>query len=82
VGRSERRRPLGSTRRRWEDNIIDLQKVQWKLEMDSSGSSQGQVAGCCECRNELSGSLNRGNFLTSRIPVSFLGMTLSIELVR
>jgi hypothetical protein len=30
VGRPEGRRPLGKTRRRWEDNIkMDLQKVGW-----------------------------------------------------
>jgi hypothetical protein len=30
VGRPEGRRPLGRSRRRWEDNIkLDLQKVGW-----------------------------------------------------
>jgi hypothetical protein len=30
VGRPEGRRPLGRSRRRWEDNIImDLQEVGW-----------------------------------------------------
>jgi hypothetical protein len=30
VGRSERRRPFGRSRRRWEDNIkMDLQEVGW-----------------------------------------------------
>jgi hypothetical protein len=30
VGRPERRRPLGRSRRRWEDNIKkDLQEVGW-----------------------------------------------------
>jgi len=30
VGKSEGKRPLGRTRRRWEDNIkMDLQKVGW-----------------------------------------------------
>ena len=27
-----------------------------------SGSGYGQVAGCCECGNELSGSINCGKF--------------------
>jgi hypothetical protein len=31
VGKPEGRRPLGRTRRRWEDNIkIDLREVGWK----------------------------------------------------
>jgi hypothetical protein len=30
VGRPEGKRPLGITRRRWEDNIkMDLQEVEW-----------------------------------------------------
>jgi hypothetical protein len=30
VGKSERKRPLGRPKRRWEDNIkIDLQEVGW-----------------------------------------------------
>jgi hypothetical protein len=30
VGKSERRRPLGRPRRRWEDNIkTDLREVKW-----------------------------------------------------
>jgi hypothetical protein len=30
VGRTERRRPFGRPRRRWEDNIkMDLQEVGW-----------------------------------------------------
>ena len=33
--------------------------------LDCSGSRQGQVAGSCECGNELSGSIKWGNFLTS-----------------
>jgi hypothetical protein len=33
VGRPEGRRPLGSSRRRWEDNIkIDLQEVEWGMD--------------------------------------------------
>jgi len=30
VGKSERKKPLGRPRRRWEDNIkMDLQEVEW-----------------------------------------------------
>ena len=32
---------------------------------------RGQLAGICECGNELSGSIKRGNFLTRLKPVSF-----------
>jgi hypothetical protein len=33
VGRPEGRRPLGRTRRRWEDNIkMDLQGVGWSMD--------------------------------------------------
>jgi len=31
--------------------------------LDRSGSGQGQVAGTCECGNELSGSIKRAEFL-------------------
>jgi hypothetical protein len=35
VGNTEGKRPLGSPRRRWEDNIkIDLQKVGWGHGLD------------------------------------------------
>jgi hypothetical protein len=58
VGKPEGKRPLGRPRRRWEDGIrMDL-KGDW-LEgcgLDSTGSGQGPVAGCCECGDEPSGS--------------------------
>jgi hypothetical protein len=65
VGRPEGRRPLGRPRRRWEDNIkIDLQEVGW-------GAWTGLIwlmigtggAGSCECGNEPSGTIKRGEFL-------------------
>ena len=35
VGKPERKRPLGRTRRRWEDNIkMDLQEVGWGHGLD------------------------------------------------
>jgi hypothetical protein len=50
VGKPEGKKPLGRPRRRWDYNIkMDLQEV-------------GE--GCGDC-NELSGSINAGNFLTS-----------------
>ena len=33
--------------------------------LDRAGSGQGQMAGTCDCGNELPGSINVGNFLTS-----------------
>jgi hypothetical protein len=31
--------------------------------LDQSGSGQGQVAGCCECNNKLSGFIKCWEFL-------------------
>jgi hypothetical protein len=58
VGKPEGKRPLGRPRRRWEDGIrmylreIDLEGCG----LDSTGSGQGPVAGCCQCGDEPSGS--------------------------
>ena len=55
VGKPEGKRPLGTPRRRWEDNIeVDLREVgggcgDW-MEM-------AQDRGTCEYGNELSGSI-------------------------
>jgi hypothetical protein len=55
VGKPEGKRPLGRPRRRWEHGIrMDLRLGVCGL--DSTGSGQGQVAGCCECGDESSGS--------------------------
>jgi hypothetical protein len=55
-----RRRP----QRRWEDNIkTDLQEVGGLWGLDVVGSGYGQVAGTCECGNELTGSVKCGEFL-------------------
>ena len=63
VGNPEEKRPLGRPRRRWEDNIkMDLQEVagsrgNWmELAQDRDG---------WRTLEELSGSINAGNFLTS-----------------
>jgi hypothetical protein len=45
---------------RW---IFRIWEGWWGL--DGAGSGQGHVAGTCEYGNELSGSINAGNFLTS-----------------
>jgi hypothetical protein len=55
VGKPEGKRPLGRRRRRWEDGIrMDLREVGLGgCGLDSTGSGQGPVAGCCECGDEL-----------------------------
>jgi hypothetical protein len=35
----------------------------WVCGLDWAGSEYGQVAGACECGNEPSGSIKRGEFL-------------------
>jgi hypothetical protein len=58
VGKPEGNRPLGRPRRRWEDGIrMDLREIGLEgCGLDSTGSGQGLVAGCCECGDEPSGS--------------------------
>jgi hypothetical protein len=59
VGKPEGKRPFGRPRRRREDGIrMDLREIGLGggCGMDSTGSGQGPVAGCCECGDEPSGS--------------------------
>jgi hypothetical protein len=66
VGESERRKPLGTPRRRLEDNIkMDLQELVWGNGLDLSGSGKGQVAGFCKGGNKepSSRSIKCGEFL-------------------
>jgi hypothetical protein len=35
----------------------------WVLGLEWAGSGYGQVVGACECGEELSGSIKRGEFL-------------------
>jgi hypothetical protein len=64
VGKPERRLSLGRPRRRWDHNIkMDLREVEWGHGLDPSGSGYGQVACCCKCGNEPSGSIKCGEFL-------------------
>jgi hypothetical protein len=50
--------------RRWKDDIkMYLEVMGYGLGLDRLGSGQGQVAGCCECGNEPSGSIKGGEFL-------------------
>jgi hypothetical protein len=66
VGKPEEKRPLGRLTRRWEDNIkMDLQEFgggrgDW-IEL----AQDGQMAGTCGYGEEISSSINAGNFLTS-----------------
>jgi hypothetical protein len=49
--------PLGRPRRRWEDGIrMDLRETGLGgCGLDSTGSGQRPLAGCCECGDEPSG---------------------------
>jgi hypothetical protein len=65
VGKPEGKRPLGRPRRRWEDNIkTDLREVGWGC-VDWIGLAQDRDRwrALCECGNEPSGSIKRGEFL-------------------
>jgi hypothetical protein len=58
VGKPEGKRPLGRPRRTWKDGIrMDLTEIGFGgCGLDSTGSEQGPVTGCCECGDEPSGS--------------------------
>jgi hypothetical protein len=58
VGKPEGKRPLGRPMRRWEYGIrMDLREIGLGgCGLDSTGSVQGPVAGCCEYGDEPSGS--------------------------
>ena len=70
VGKPEGKRLLGRPRRRWEDNIkMDLQEVgggrgDW-MELAQDRDKWRVLVGTCGYGEELSGSINAGNFLTS-----------------
>jgi hypothetical protein len=57
-GKPEGKRPLGRPRRGWEDGIrMDLREIGLgACGLNSTGSGQGPVEGCCECGDEPSGS--------------------------
>jgi hypothetical protein len=55
----ENLRPLGRPRRRCKNNsTMDLQEMVWGHRLDSSGSGQGEVAGCSQYDNEITVPLN------------------------
>jgi len=63
VGKSERKRPLGRPRYRWEDNIkMYLLEVGCGV-MDWIELAQDKERWRCECGNEPSGSIKCGEFL-------------------
>jgi hypothetical protein len=72
VGRPEGRRPLGRSRCRWEDNIkMDLQDMGWDMDWIELAEDRDRWRALFERGNEPPGSINVGNFLTSRETVSF-----------
>jgi hypothetical protein len=61
VGRPERKRQLGRHWCRWKDNIkMYLREVVCGLGLDTCGSGNGRVAGCCDCVNEPMDSIKYG----------------------
>jgi hypothetical protein len=58
VGKPEGKRPLGRPRCRWEDGVrMELREIGLGVcGLDSTGSGQGPVSGCCECGDKPSGS--------------------------
>jgi hypothetical protein len=64
VGKTEGKRSLGRSRRRWEDNIkVDLEVGCEGMGWIHLAQDKGQVEGTCECGNEPSGSIKCGEFL-------------------
>jgi hypothetical protein len=62
VGKPEGIKPLGITKRRWEDNIrMDLRKIGWEF-VDWIHLDQDR-AGSFEHGNKTSGSIKGGEFL-------------------
>jgi hypothetical protein len=56
VGKPEVKRTLGRLRRRWFYYItMDFSRRGMSNGQDLSDSGQGEVSGCCECGNKLSG---------------------------
>ena len=65
VSRPEGKRRHWRPRSRWEDNIkMGLQEVLWRdMDWIDVAKDRVQVAGCCECGNEPSGSIKCEKFL-------------------
>jgi hypothetical protein len=57
VRNPEGQRPLGRSKRRWEDGIrMNHEEISLGCRVDSFGSGLGPVADCCERGDEPSGS--------------------------
>jgi hypothetical protein len=78
VGKPKGSRPLGRPRHRWEDGVrMDLREIGLGgCGLDSTGSGQGPVVGCCGCGDEPSGSC--ATELVSFIQVMFLHTYLCV----
>jgi hypothetical protein len=64
VGRPDGKRPLGTPRHIWDNNIkMYLQEMGWGHSLNSIGLEKGQVSGVCECGNEPSRSIKSREFL-------------------
>jgi hypothetical protein len=64
VGKSEGSRPLGRTRRRWEDIRLDLRESgMWGYRLGSADSGCGRVASSRENGNGLSEYIKGGDFV-------------------
>jgi hypothetical protein len=64
VGRPEGEILLGRPRSRWENNIkMDLREVGSRHWLDSFGTGQEEMAGACECANELPDFIKCREFL-------------------
>jgi hypothetical protein len=57
-----------------------LGRLAWGCELDSAGSGEAPVAGCCECGDEPSGSC--ATELVSRIPYPYSSTRCNILLNR
>jgi len=83
VGKPERKRPLGRLRRRWKDNIRkDLREICWEgVDWMHMAQDRVQWRAVVNTVMNLWVPLKSGNFLTSRVNLSFSRRTLPHELV-
>ena len=77
VGRPGGKRPLGKPRRKWEDIKTDLQKVGWKgKKWIDLAQDRDRWRAFVNAAMKLRVPQSAGNFLTTRGPANFSGMTL------
>jgi hypothetical protein len=63
IGKLVANRPLGRSRRRWEDNETNLNTIGSEDVRWIHLAHDNQMAHCCEHGNEPSGSIKGGEFL-------------------